>query len=347
MDDAQRHAAGMADPAHGARRRPRRSRRRRDDAAHRGVPGPDHALCLGRDLDPPGSRPAQPPRPGDRHDGRARPLGGAADARPRGARRRRLERRRDQGEWCCSRRSTAACRPPTTRCAEAGGRDGRARRAADQAVAMPHHTTDDGCRLAYALAGPRAAPPLVLSNSLGTDRGLWDRQIDALRRAASACCATTRAGTARRPRRPATTRSIALGRDVLLADGPRRLRARARLRRVDRRADGAVARRARAGSRATAWCWPTPRRGSDRSRSVDRADADRRQRTAWARWPTRRWTAGSPRRSAPPQPDVGGADPGDVPGACRSRATWAAARRCATPTCAPEACAGARAGRWS
>jgi 3-oxoadipate enol-lactonase len=43
---------------------------------------------------------------------------------------------------------------------------------------MPHHTTDDGCRLAYALSGPESAPPLVLSNSLGTDRGLWAAQID-------------------------------------------------------------------------------------------------------------------------------------------------------------------------
>jgi 3-oxoadipate enol-lactonase len=38
--------------------------------------------------------------------------------------------------------------------------------------------TDDGCRLAYTLSGPVDGPPLVLSNSLGTDHGLWDRQID-------------------------------------------------------------------------------------------------------------------------------------------------------------------------
>ena len=44
---------------------------------------------------------------------------------------------------------------------------------------MPHHTTDDGCRIAYALSGPEPAPALVLSNSLGTDRGLWAAQIDA------------------------------------------------------------------------------------------------------------------------------------------------------------------------
>jgi 3-oxoadipate enol-lactonase len=41
------------------------------------------------------------------------------------------------------------------------------------------HVTDDGCRLEYELAGSIAAPPLVLSNSLGTDRGLWDTQFGA------------------------------------------------------------------------------------------------------------------------------------------------------------------------
>jgi 3-oxoadipate enol-lactonase len=41
------------------------------------------------------------------------------------------------------------------------------------------HTTDDGCRLAYELTGPETAPALVLSNSLGTDRSLWDRQVPA------------------------------------------------------------------------------------------------------------------------------------------------------------------------
>lgn len=47
---------------------------------------------------------------------------------------------------------------------------------------MPYHTTDDGCRLAYALSGPESALPLVLSNSLGTDRGLWAGQIGAFSR---------------------------------------------------------------------------------------------------------------------------------------------------------------------
>jgi 3-oxoadipate enol-lactonase len=45
---------------------------------------------------------------------------------------------------------------------------------------MAFHTADDGCRLAYAIAGPASAPALVLSNSLGTDRGLWVAQVGVL-----------------------------------------------------------------------------------------------------------------------------------------------------------------------
>jgi 3-oxoadipate enol-lactonase len=41
---------------------------------------------------------------------------------------------------------------------------------------MAFHTTDDGCRLAYTIAGPASAPTVVLSNSLGTDRGMWAAQ---------------------------------------------------------------------------------------------------------------------------------------------------------------------------
>ena len=44
---------------------------------------------------------------------------------------------------------------------------------------MALHTTDDGCRLAYDVSGPADAPPLVLSNSLGTDRSLWEAQMPA------------------------------------------------------------------------------------------------------------------------------------------------------------------------
>ena len=40
-------------------------------------------------------------------------------------------------------------------------------------------TTDDGVRL-HVIAGKRDGVPLVLSNSLGTDTGLWSAQVDAL-----------------------------------------------------------------------------------------------------------------------------------------------------------------------
>lgn len=45
---------------------------------------------------------------------------------------------------------------------------------------MPHHLTDDGCRLVFSLAGPETAPPLLLTNSLGTERELWAAQVGAL-----------------------------------------------------------------------------------------------------------------------------------------------------------------------
>jgi 3-oxoadipate enol-lactonase len=40
--------------------------------------------------------------------------------------------------------------------------------------------TDDGCRLSVTIDGPSSGPPLVLSNSLGTDFHLWDGQLEAL-----------------------------------------------------------------------------------------------------------------------------------------------------------------------
>jgi 3-oxoadipate enol-lactonase len=40
-------------------------------------------------------------------------------------------------------------------------------------------TTDDGCRLAWRADGPVDAPPLLLSNSLGTSMAMWDAQIQA------------------------------------------------------------------------------------------------------------------------------------------------------------------------
>jgi 3-oxoadipate enol-lactonase len=40
----------------------------------------------------------------------------------------------------------------------------------------------NGCRLSYAVDGPRDAPALLLSNPLGTARRFWDRQLVALSR---------------------------------------------------------------------------------------------------------------------------------------------------------------------
>jgi 3-oxoadipate enol-lactonase len=45
---------------------------------------------------------------------------------------------------------------------------------------MSFVTTDDGVRLYYQIEGSAAAPTLVLSNSLGTDLGMWDAQMPAL-----------------------------------------------------------------------------------------------------------------------------------------------------------------------
>lgn len=39
-------------------------------------------------------------------------------------------------------------------------------------------TTGDGCRIAYRFDGPEGAPVLLLSNSLGTDMGMWAPQME-------------------------------------------------------------------------------------------------------------------------------------------------------------------------
>lgn len=41
-----------------------------------------------------------------------------------------------------------------------------------------YFTTDDGCRIAWRFDGPRDAPVLLLSNSLGTDMAMWDDQLE-------------------------------------------------------------------------------------------------------------------------------------------------------------------------
>ncbi len=72
-------------------------------------------------------------------------------------------------------------------------------------------TTDDGIRL-HVIAGTRDGVPLVLSNSLGTDVGLWSAQADALG-TESFCVALRheRATASRAPRQP-STHSIASAR---------------------------------------------------------------------------------------------------------------------------------------
>jgi len=47
-------------------------------------------------------------------------------------------------------------------------------------MTMEHAAVGDGARIAYRWDGPEGAPVLVLSNSLGTDVGMWDPQIAAL-----------------------------------------------------------------------------------------------------------------------------------------------------------------------
>lgn len=46
-------------------------------------------------------------------------------------------------------------------------------------MSSKHILTDDGCRIAYRLEGPQDAPVLMLSNSLGTNMGMWAPQVDA------------------------------------------------------------------------------------------------------------------------------------------------------------------------
>jgi 3-oxoadipate enol-lactonase len=46
---------------------------------------------------------------------------------------------------------------------------------------MAFVTTDDGVRLWYQIEGSAGAPPIMLSNSLGTTLAMWDAQMPALR----------------------------------------------------------------------------------------------------------------------------------------------------------------------
>ena len=47
-------------------------------------------------------------------------------------------------------------------------------------TAIGHITTDDECRIAFRLVERSRAPVVVLSPSLGTAMGLFDRQVEAL-----------------------------------------------------------------------------------------------------------------------------------------------------------------------
>lgn len=46
-------------------------------------------------------------------------------------------------------------------------------------IDVQYFTTGDGCRIAYRFDGPQDAPILLLSNSLGTDMGMWEPQMAA------------------------------------------------------------------------------------------------------------------------------------------------------------------------
>ena len=104
---------GHAGAARGARRRARRRGRRAHDRLHPRLPGPDHALRVGRDLGAAGAGSADAQLHHDHGARRARPLRRARAARPRRAPQRAHRRTRSR-KSCCSARSTAAY-PPRTR----------------------------------------------------------------------------------------------------------------------------------------------------------------------------------------------------------------------------------------
>ena len=86
----------------------------RRDRLHARVPGADHALRVGRDLDAAGPGPAHALVHHAHRAGRERAARRARDARARGAPQRPDARTRSRRS-SCSARSTAACRRPTPR----------------------------------------------------------------------------------------------------------------------------------------------------------------------------------------------------------------------------------------
>ena len=83
---------------------------------------------------------------------------------------------------------------------------------------MAFMTADDGTRLFYRMEGPDGAPPIILSNSLGTDHLMWQPQAEALGHAFRVVRYDQRGhGASEVPAGPYTIER--LGRDVLaLAD---------------------------------------------------------------------------------------------------------------------------------
>jgi 3-oxoadipate enol-lactonase len=79
---------------------------------------------------------------------------------------------------------------------------------------MPFITCDDGVSLHYRLDGPEGAPVLAMSNSLGTDLGMWEPQMPALAKTHRVLRYDTRGhGLSGLP--PAQYGVARLGRDVL------------------------------------------------------------------------------------------------------------------------------------
>src|SRR5438067_10901872 len=74
-------------PAGSSGRRTRRSRNGQHDRFYARIPGTHYPLCLGNYLDPPWSRPGDPPPSGVGYHGRARPVGRVSPARAYRARR--------------------------------------------------------------------------------------------------------------------------------------------------------------------------------------------------------------------------------------------------------------------
>ena len=79
---------------------------------------------------------------------------------------------------------------------------------------MPMITTDDGCQINVEISGSDSAPPLMLSNSLGTNLHMWDDQAPAWAKAFRLVRYDRRGhGKSGVPKRPYTMER--LGRDAL------------------------------------------------------------------------------------------------------------------------------------